>query len=220
YYSTLPEKDKFGAIIIDEGQDFKESWIICLESMLKVDGCLYIFADPRQDLFGNGLDTLRNMTISKHKLTINLRNSRPICDKLASLTKEKVKAKLSYGLPVTTITWTDAQDEKRKIEKEIGRLVSQGLSPNRILLLSPHRRENSSLASLTKIKEWPLVDVAEQKYGLQFSTIRSFKGLEADVVFLIGLKQSKVCTPADVYVGASRAKFLLYMFCHEEWGQA
>ena len=55
------------------------------------------------------------------------------------------------------------------------------------------------------------------RHGVQFSTIRSFKGLEADVVFLIGLKVSKACTPADVYVGASRAKFLLYVFHHEEW---
>lgn len=43
------------------------------------------------------------------------------------------------------------------------------------------------------------------------------KGLEADVVFLIGLRESKVCTSADVYVGASRAKFLLYVFHHSDW---
>ena len=217
YFSQLPDGEKYDAIIVDEGQDFKDTWFLCLEAMLKPEGQFYVFADPKQDLFGHGLDSLKNMAVSKHRLTLNLRNSVPICELLAKITGDKVKAKLNCGLPVTTMSWSDSQAEKRLLEKEIGRLVSQGLGPGRILVLSPHRRENSCLAGLTKIKEWPLVDVAEKKYGIQFCTIRSFKGLEADVVFLIGLKESKVCTPADVYVGASRAKFLLYVFHHEEW---
>ena len=36
---------------------------------------------------------------------------------------------------------------------------------------------------------------------------------ESDVVFLIGLKEGKqTCTDADVYVGGSRARSLLYVF--------
>lgn len=67
---------------------------------------------------------------------------------------------------------------------------------------------------LRKIKEWPLVDMKNgPAYWIKFGTIRSFKGLEADVAFLIGIRSgSKVCTTADVYVGASRAKFLLFVF--------
>lgn len=82
------------------------------------------------------------------------------------------------------------------------------------MILSPNRLEKSSLSGLTKIKEWPLIDLKENEgYGIKFSTIRSFKGLEADVVFLIGLMDnSKVCTPQDIYVGASRARFLLNVF--------
>ena len=52
--------------------------------------------------------------------------------------------------------------------------------------------------------------------AVRFYTIRSFKGLEADMVFLIGVRAgSQACTPGDVYVGSSRARFLLYLF-HEE----
>jgi len=218
HYSQLPDQDKYDAIIVDEGQDFRAAWFVALEAMVKPHGYFYVFADPKQDLFGHGLDTLKNMEVSKHRLTLNLRNSAPICELLAKFTGERVKAKLNCGLPVITFAWTDAQAERWQIEKEIGRLVSQGLSPQRILILSPHRQENSSLAGLTKIKEWPLVDVFDNRHGVKFSTIRSFKGLEADVVFLIGLKDSKVCTPADIYVGASRAKFLLYIFHQAGYG--
>ena len=48
---------------------------------------------------------------------------------------------------------------------------------------------------------------------VRFSTIRSFKGLEADIVFLIDITpDSRVCTRADIYVGGSRARFMLYIF--------
>lgn len=157
------------------------------------------------------------MPLSKQKMLLNLCNSGRICELLKKLTGERVRSKLQGRVLVTITQWYDAREEKRQIEKEIGRLVSQGLSPDHMLVLSPHRKEHSSLAGLTKIKERPLVDVTEKKYGIKFSTIRAFKGLEADVVFLIGLQESRACTPADVYVGASRAKFLLYVFLSRGW---
>jgi superfamily I DNA/RNA helicase len=39
--------------------------------------------------------------------------------------------------------------------------------------------------------------------AITFQTIRSFKGLEADIVFLTGIKVgSKACTLNDIYVGS------------------
>lgn len=219
YYSSLDPEDKFDAIIIDEGQDFKEEWLLCLEAMNKDDGEFYIFADRNQNIFGNGLDSLKDIGMSKHRLTINLRNTEKIAQWLQPYTGEsRVRCRLQNGLPVNCFAWAALSEEKSLIEKEIGRLVSQGLAPNRITIVSSHKKENSSLAGLDKIREWPLVDVREAKYGIQFSTVRAFKGLEADVVFLIGVKEgSRACTPADVYVGASRARFLLYVFHHKDW---
>lgn len=44
-------------------------------------------------------------------------------------------------------------------------------------------------------------------------------GLDADIVFLIYITAgSRVCTEADIYVGGSRARFLLYIF-HDENGR-
>lgn len=64
--------------------------------------------------------------------------------------------------------------------------------------------------------------------GIRFATIRSFKGLETDMVLLIDVVHgSPVCTEADIYVGGSRAKFLLFLCAlkqhhpqiETEWGQ-
>ncbi|KJS21867.1 MAG: hypothetical protein VR72_08365 [Clostridiaceae bacterium BRH_c20a] len=70
---------------------------------------------------------------------------------------------------------------------------------------------------MEKLKEWSLVDAnSNNPNAIKFSTIRSFKGLESDIVFLIGVKDdSLVCSDADIYVGGSRAKFLLYVFAEE-----
>lgn len=220
YYISIPESQKFQAIVVDEGQDFKQSWLMCLESMLTKDGELYFFADPNQNLFNSDLDSLLEMPVSKHRLTKNLRNTSEINQWLNDCVPEaNLKSMLKGGLPVRYFSWETPVQEKRLIESEIGRLVSQGISPRRITILSPHRLEKSSLAGLKKIKEWPLVKVGGPMHnGVQFGTIRSFKGLEADIVFLIGIKPgSQVCSNADVYVGGSRARFLLYIFHEKTW---
>lgn len=219
YYDSIPDDQKFDVVIIDEGQDFQEHWLICLEIMVKQDGELYIFADPNQNLFQGGLQGLRNRyDISKQKLTYNLRNADTINSWLTPFAGSQItRSKLVNGVPVTPLRYQTQEEEKRILEKEIGRLVSQGLPLNRILILSPYRLENGCLQGASKLKEWPITDFQTKEHGIRFATIRSFKGLEADVVFLIDVKGGRACTPADVYVGASRAKYMLYVLHHEDW---
>ncbi|MGE5580207.1 MAG: NERD domain-containing protein [Bacillota bacterium] len=221
YFAEAPMEEKFDAIIVDEGQDFSENWYTCLKAMLRDenDGELYVFADPNQDLFRHNIDALRAMGVSQHRLTRNLRNTEHISTWIGSFVKEGgLRPGLLGGLPVVHVPWDSGPEEKRLIEAEVGRLVSQGIKPSRIVILSPNRLEKSSLQGCTKIKEWDLEDFKNAKGNcIRFATIRSFKGLEADVVFLIGLKEGKqTCTDADVYVGGSRARFLLYVFHHKD----
>ncbi len=220
YYMEAPEADKFDSIIVDEGQDFHENWLLCLESMLRnrEGGEFYIFADPNQDLFGVSTEHLMKLPVSKHRLTRNLRNAETISDWLTPFVpKGHLKPVLRGGIPVTYHPWETPREEKRRIEREIGRLVSQGIRPGRILILSPNRLENSCLADCEKIGSWPLADFRKNHSvragDIRFATIRSFKGLESDIVFLIGLRDGKrSCTDADIYVGASRARFMLQVF--------
>jgi hypothetical protein len=258
------EEEQFDAILVDEGQDFLMDWVSCLEAMLKPNGSFFVFADPNQDLFSRDVEAIQRIPVSKHRLTRNLRNSQPIHEWMRTIVPEIAsKGAMRGGLPVKRISWKTPEEERKKIGDEIGRLVSQGLQPRRILILSPHRQENSCLAGLNKIKEWPLVrysdavgitgdavagitavadlvkgmvpgtGIAKRNEALEgprtktlvkgsgtgnavrFETIRSFKGLEADVVFLIGIYAGEHCTRPDVYVGGSRARFLLYVFYQE-----
>lgn len=237
YYTDAPDASKFDSILVDEGQDFHESWLLCLESMLRdrEGGEFYVFADPNQDLFGVTPEHLMRLPISKHRLTRNLRNTETISDWLAPFVpRGHLKPVLRGGIPVTYHPWETPQREKQTIEQEIGRLVSQGVRPGRILILSPNRLENSCLTGCKKIGSWPLADfrtlgvdrsrpqrsqrpsaapLRPVGNAIMFATIRSFKGLESDIVFLIGLKAGRqTCTDTDIYVGASRARFMLQVF--------
>ena len=182
------------------------------------------------------------LPVSKHRLSRNLRNAETISDWLTPFVPSgHLKPVLRGGIPVTYHPWKTGREEKQMIEREVGRLISQGISPSRVLILSPNRIENSSLAGCSRIGSWPIVDFRGPTRGghgtrggktknsiqkvrrtrvpsnaVRFATIRSFKGLESDLVFLIGLKAGKpTCTDTDIYVGASRARFLLKIFYDE-----
>lgn len=220
YYSSLQEEERYDAIIVDEGQDFREEYIIALESMLKEDGYFYVFADDKQNIFRTNIDALRRLDISKHRLTINFRNTQKINEWFAPFISEgKLRSKLNGGLPVQTFSWKNSQEERRILEKEIGRLISQGLSPNRITILSPYTMKKSCIGTEGRIKEWPIIDLKnESGSGVKFSTVRSFKGLEADIVFLIDVHNNDLmCSPEEIYVGASRARYMLYVLHNEDW---
>ena len=163
---------------------------------------------------------MASFQISRHRLTLNLRNTARINQWLKELIPDlTLRERLVQGPEVMLRTWKTEAEEGKMVKAEIQRLVSQGVKPQRITILSTHRQENSSLASLDRIKEWQLDTGGNPRSAnLKFSTIRKYKGLESDIVFLIGITpDSKVSTLADIYVGSSRARFLLYVFHRDDW---
>lgn len=220
YFMSLPPEKKLDSLIVDEGQDFREEWFSCLESMVREEGEFYIFADPHQALFSDWKDLQGTLEVSRQRLTRNLRNAATINQWLnQSFPGLNLKSQIQGGVPVSLFPWSTLEDERRLMARETGRLVSQGIQPGRILLLSPNKKDKGCLAQEEKLKTWPIITSLEEKdpQCLRFATIRSFKGLEADIVFLFGIRPDTLaCTEADIYVGGSRARFLLNIFHHEE----
>jgi superfamily I DNA and RNA helicase len=68
----------YDAIIIDEGQDFKENYWIAIESLLKENGYLYIFYDNNQNLYEGALDFGGLIQEQPCILTQNCRNTQLI----------------------------------------------------------------------------------------------------------------------------------------------
>ena len=225
--AEMEPEDKYDTLVVDEGQDFRAEWFWVLQGLLREGekGDFYIFADPYQELFDLGADYLSSFPVSRHRLTRNLRNTEAINSWLSKLIPEaELKCMHRGGFPVGFFPWKSAEEELRLVTKELGRLVSQKVQLGRVVILSPHVKGKSCFAGRDKIGEWPLYDSGvRQETGAErpanavsFSTIRSYKGLEGDVIFLTGVREgSQACTLNDIYVGCSRARFLLYVF-HEE----
>jgi len=86
-FAGLPPEEKYHALVVDEGQDFREEWFPVLESMLQDadEGEFYIFADLYQSIFNTNSAFIRKLPMSTHRLTRNLRNTMSINRWLSSL---------------------------------------------------------------------------------------------------------------------------------------
>ena len=101
-------------------------------------------------------------------------------------------------------------------------LIFEKLRPSQVAVLSPYKKDNSSLAGTDTLNGIPVVediDAWNRGEGILFSTVRSFKGLEADAVVIMDVMEpgSKLnFTRTDFYVACSRAKHLLAVIEREE----
>ena len=95
------------------------------------------------------------------------------------------------------------------------------LKPSQIAILGPHAKSHSSLAevgSIHKLKLTQKLENWEKGQGILYSSIRSFKGLEADAVILIDVPEPDSIphfTRSDFYVGCSRAKHVLVILANK-----
>ena len=86
------------------------------------------------------------------------------------------------------------------------------IAPERIVVLSPYRHTNPKSTwsvGLTNIKV--STQMSKPVPGMvRVGAIQGFKGLEADVIILVGLDNQTASHPEWLYVGATRAKAALY----------
>jgi superfamily I DNA/RNA helicase len=220
-YENLPIEERFDAVIVDEGQEFRAHWHGCLSAMLKPDGQFHAFADPEQNFFADGEPGLiTKLPASPLRLSGNYRNTRVINEFLAGLRKQSATSLIDIpDQKVTLLPWQVAMDQAAVLDQALTALKRQGFDLSRVVILSPFRKEKGALAGIQslaglQVKESP-VPIAN---AIAYSTIRAYKGLEADVVFVIDIKPgSPLCLPADVYVAASRAKHQLSILHRSDW---
>ena len=99
-------------------------------------------------------------------------------------------------------------------------LRHQGLKPEQVIVLSPYRHSNATstwAAGLEGVAH--TTDLVSLGAGqLRVGTIQGFKGLEADVVVIVGIDSRCQRHPATLYVGASRARAALYVLALADAG--
>ncbi len=227
----------YDAVYIDEAQDFDPLWAVALGALLRdpAHSKLYCFGDPEQKIFENSLDSdFEGFTI--FELRENCRNTREIaemCRRMSGAMEKTAGHDISYRQPEVYPAIGDPETRAGFLARRIGELLRGGISPANIAVLSPWENTDPrcSLPLLAARLRPPLLGEIDGKRERTMpelirtlqqwrdgacvwgGTIHAFKGLESDHIFLTDLPVtgSPGFSLRDFYVGASRAKLLLYL---------
>lgn len=227
YASTLPEAfaraiplvpRRFQAILVDEGQDFRDIWwLAILDLSLNEDSKLFVFRDRGQAIYGGDADVLAfDQTLS---LSTNLRNTKSIHSVLTRLRPE-IGLVAAVGPPGRSpeIVVYDALDQVPvELSKVLHRLTAtEKVRTSDIVVLTARRLQHTPLKDCRAGKFRLTTEPAANDSEVQTSTIHAFKGLESRVVILAGMEPDEKLTDELLYVGCSRARNHLVVICRAE----
>lgn len=207
----------FDGVIVDEAQDFSDEYWFGVETLLKepADGTFYLFTDRNQAIYRR--DAKLPIDDDPFHLTANCRNTAPIHTLAYGFySGTPVDASELVGPEVETICLEADEEQAAEIERRVRRLLTaEKLPPSDIVVLLAKRPKqvlydmlarhrlpgNNSWSFERRVPGTVLVD-----------TVARFKGLESPVVMLwIGEEVSAAKEDETVYVGTSRAKYLMHV---------
>jgi Cdc6-like AAA superfamily ATPase len=218
---SIPQEQlkSYDAIIVDEGQDFKEFWYELLERHIKLDGQFLVFLDANQDIFNHYTQLPDQQRFVKFRLDRNCRNPKKVLHYLTAIAD--LPFKFFENSPIGNCTikkYKNKTEQIRLIRDDIIQLIEQdGLSPGQIVILIHSDKANSFLADVKKFKKYHVKSAYRpqdvKKNDVMYGTIEIFKGLESDVVLLADTHLIKDAEfKKRIYVEASRAKHSLYVY--------
>ena len=231
YRETLPDLslavlkeslNKYDIIIVDEAQDLiNKKYLDVFDATLSgglTRGQWRMFGDFSMQAIYSGVITSEAMfellesrtSFIKFRLTVNCRNTKPICEEICTVTGYNPTSEMLMkvdGPPVNYITYSNEKEGVQRLQQTIEDLIGNGVSSERITVLSPVKRENSVVSHIQKIK---IADYkAEGNDTITFCAIQGFKGLENTVIILTDI--STFGNEQLMYVAFSRAVAGLYV---------
>ena len=217
----LPNEQKFDAVIVDEGQDFRELWWTSLDSVFRNPDekkCFYVFFDPQQNLYVKDEVQLPDELGDPYFLTVNCRNTVHIANYCASLIGKEIKTlenQPSGVEPETSQKQTvqSAIQTVGKIVKSLCMPSSGGLKMSQVAVLVPGYsklpwpQKFNTIATTQDFEAW------QNNQGVLIASLHRFKGLETDAAIILTrpLPDSESKLHVENYVACSRAKHILYV---------
>ena len=216
------------AVLIDEWQDFYPAWTGLAELVLRPGrGGLVVAGDPKQALYHDlGMSQAGTLPMETLELTRPYRSTRQILDVTAALGNQldvEGRDQAFDGEPADLVWATTQKEQATAVARDVLLLLQSGQRfPQDIGVLVTRKWAMGGVAhALTDAGVHCRVVYPSQADELDLSeasvkvlTVHSAKGLEFDVVFLVGLEQLPDPDGTDAvdrhgrtgYVGATRAR--------------
>jgi len=228
--SPLSADWQFDLLIVDEGQDFSDSWRDTLLRLLKPDGRALWLEDPMQNLYGRDAVSLPGW-VSLHAWS-NFRSPRHIVDLLSALapTGTTIEAASPFaGAEIDLLTY--AHDNPSTLQSQmrqaITRCLAAGYVRSDMAIVSFRGRENSALLNLDALGQHPLKSFKgsydlfgnpEFREGdLLTESVYRFKGQSAPAVIFTEIDFDTMDEKSfrKLFVGMTRARMKLVLVMSE-----
>jgi hypothetical protein len=204
----------FDALIIDEGQDFREQYWISISELIDDNGYFYIFYDPDQNLYETKLQIpeLGNPFL----LTQNCRNCKFVFEFLKEHNNSAyhLHKEAPLGIEPKVYEIESSQLKQKNLSQLLSQLIDRDrIKPEQIVLLGGHAMKHTFLNQQTSIGKFKISENGDNPEAIAYYSLMKFKGCEAEVVILIDVdKSDKRWCNKNIYTAASRAKYALYIF--------
>ena len=205
--TALPEGKRFDAIVIDEAQDFADTWWPAVFAALKHDdGGLYVFSDEGQQVFSRfagGPSDLVPLILDQ-----NLRNTRQISETFSAMVPIRMKAGTTDG-PAVRLESCRYDQALERADDVVDELLEQGWKPSDIAVLAtgPRHPEQTNRQADGQSAYWDSFWDDEQVF---YGHVLGFKGLDHSVIVLaVNERPGRERAKERLYVGLSRARNLL-----------
>lgn len=205
----LTDNVKYDAVVVDEAQDFADSWWRPVLKSLRdeVNGGLYVFSDENQRIFARfGRPPVQLVPLV---LDHNLRNTKQIHQCFGPLAPSRMYARGGDG-PEVRFVPTTPDDALAAADDEVDALIDAGWNPESICLLTTghrHPEQQAQTDRLGHVGYWRSFWEGEDVF---YGHVLGSKGLERRAVVLcLNETGERDRARERLYVGMSRATDML-----------
>ena len=219
----LPELQQYDLVVVDEAQDFTEDWAYCANLLVKGKGSLYVFYDESQNLFSRDFGDKFFIDGEPFVLRYNIRNTSNIYQYTLNRTALGTDTLVNQieGVEPDVRKLTRKQAVISFVDSVVNKLVNkEGVSPEKIVILSNQRLDQSVLNDVSYVGGYPLTSLTDTvPGGVVFASVEDFKGLESDIIIFINHTYKGEANTKEIraiqYTALTRARFYLYVIDYE-----
>lgn len=207
--ASLSDGKQFDAIVVDEAQDFADSWWTPLLGVLRdqAEGGVYVFSDENQRIFGR----FGRPPVPLVPLVLDhcLRNTKEIAEAFAPLAPSRMYARGGTG-PEVRFVPTSVDDAVEVADEQVIELLDEGWEPGQLALITTGSRHWTQAKQQEEDGQqgyWATYFAGEEVF---YGHVLGCKGLERSAVVLcLNEDGSRDRARERLYVGMSRATDLL-----------